>query len=163
LVSRGLELTLAPVSVSTLIAETAAAAQPDAARARCPLGVEVETDVSGRYDRRRLSQLIHHLLDNAFKFGAGRPVQLKAHAEGQTLAIVVVDHGTGVTASAEERMFERYQRAVPAANYGGFGLGLWAARRIAKAHGGRIEHSATEGGGATFRVSLPLNCQAHEN
>jgi signal transduction histidine kinase len=60
----------------------------------------------------------------------------------------------GVAPSAGRRVFGRFQRDAPAKNYGGFGLGRWAARRVAEAHGG-VELSPTEGGGATFRVSLP--------
>jgi signal transduction histidine kinase len=148
-------LALAPVDASALVAEAVDAARDAAARARCPLGVAIASGVRGRYDAQRLRQMIGCLLDNAFKFGAGRPVEVLAEQAGGRLVIAVVDHGAGVSPSAERRVFERFQRDAPAKNYGGFGLGLWVARRIAEAHGGGVELSPTEGGGATFRASLP--------
>jgi signal transduction histidine kinase len=53
------------------------------------------------------------------------------------------------------RIFERFERAVPARNYGGLGLGLYIARRIVEAHGGQIAVASESGQGATFTVLLP--------
>jgi hypothetical protein len=54
------------------------------------------------------------------------------------------------------RIFSRFERAVPARNYAGLGLGLYIAREIALAHGGGIGVARTPGQGATFLVELPL-------
>ena len=52
-------------------------------------------------------------------------------------------------------MFERFERAVPIANFGGLGLGLYVARQIVEAHGGEIAVESVPGAGATFTVELP--------
>jgi len=106
-----------------------------------------------------LRQALQNLLDNAIEHGPeGSEIQV-AVARGDGAAIAeVVDHGPGVPAEHRERIFERFYRVDPARSRtrGGAGLGLAIARWIAQAHGGRIELSDTAGGGATFRVRLPL-------
>jgi signal transduction histidine kinase len=52
------------------------------------------------------------------------------------------------------RIFEKFERAVPVASHGGLGLGLYIARQIVEAHGGRIE-VVSSAEGATLRVTLP--------
>ena len=71
--------------------------------------------------------------------------------------ITVVDHGMGIAAQDRVRIFEKFERAVPARQFGGLGLGLWITRQIVEAHGGRIAVGDTPGGGATFTVELPLS------
>jgi signal transduction histidine kinase len=126
-----------------------------AARLGCALTLETRAPVVGRYDRTRLSQLLCHLLDNAFKFGAGKPVEVTVEREADSGVIRIVDHGTGIAAEDEERVFGRFERAAPVRNYGGFGLGLWMAREIVSAHSGSIALTRTEGGGTTAVVTLP--------
>jgi two-component system sensor histidine kinase MprB len=53
-------------------------------------------------------------------------------------------------------VFERFERAAAARNYGGMGLGLYLAREIAIAHGGTIRARNREGGGAALEVRLPI-------
>ncbi|MBX3497024.1 MAG: sensor histidine kinase N-terminal domain-containing protein [Parvibaculum sp.] len=66
----------------------------------------------------------------------------------------VVDEGPGVTPGDERRIFERFVRLQPHA-YGGAGLGLSIAARIAEVHGGRIEVAREPGRGASFSLILP--------
>ena len=70
----------------------------------------------------------------------------------------VVDHGPGIPAAQAGRIFERFYRADPgrSGDQGGSGLGLSIAAAVVHAHGGRIGVDRTPGGGATFRISLPL-------
>jgi signal transduction histidine kinase len=67
----------------------------------------------------------------------------------------VKDHGIGVPEEAQERIFERLERAVPVRHYGGFGLGLWIVRHIVTAHGGRVGLTSAPGRGSEFTVDLP--------
>jgi signal transduction histidine kinase len=67
----------------------------------------------------------------------------------------VRDHGIGVAAQDRERIFERFERAVSERSFGGLGLGLWIAREIVEAHGGRIRAESPVGGGAEFVFELP--------
>jgi len=67
----------------------------------------------------------------------------------------VTDHGPGIAPEDTARIFERFERAVSNAHYGGLGLGLYVAREIAEAHGGSIAVFSRPGEGSTFVVRLP--------
>jgi two-component system sensor histidine kinase KdpD len=82
-------------------------------------------------------------------------VDLAARREGGTVVVEVADRGPGIPAGEEERIFERFHRG---AHEGvrGTGLGLPIARAIAQVHGGRLSAANRPGGGALFRLVLPL-------
>ena len=70
--------------------------------------------------------------------------------------LAVVDRGVGVPAEALPRLFERFYRADEAGVASGLGLGLYIARLLVEAHGGRICAESTVGRGSVFTVALPL-------
>jgi signal transduction histidine kinase len=156
LVSGRLELTPEAVDLSALVGAVVEEAREKAARMGCTLTLSADAPVVGVYDRARLHQLVEGLLDNALKFGMGKPVELSVVKNAGSASIRIVDHGGGVAPDDEERIFGRFERAAPTRNYGGFGLGLWVARHIAEAHAGNIHLARTEGGGSTFTVVLPM-------
>jgi signal transduction histidine kinase len=127
----------------------------DAQRAGCALETEVPGAVVGRWDRTRLEQLLHHLLANALKYGAGQPVQVRLAASAVQAVLTVRDSGAGIDREAQEQIFERFTRANSNRNYGGLGVGLYVARQIAEGLGGHIEVTSEPGHGATFTVTLP--------
>jgi signal transduction histidine kinase len=63
----------------------------------------------------------------------------------------------GIPLEDQERIFERFERAVSERHFGGFGVGLWVARQAVEAHGGAIRLSSREGFGAEFTLELPLD------
>jgi hypothetical protein len=65
------------------------------------------------------------------------------------------DHGIGLAPEDQERIFQRFERAVSARHYGGFGLGLWITRQVVEAMGGSIRVDSQLGHGSTFTVELP--------
>jgi len=69
----------------------------------------------------------------------------------------VRDHGIGLAPEDQERVFERFERAVPLTRYRGLGVGLYVAREIVRAHGGSIRVESALGQGATFTIELPPN------
>jgi predicted ATPase/signal transduction histidine kinase len=112
--------------------------------------------VVGRWDRSALDQVVTNIVSNALKFGAGKPIDLRVEAVDGTARLVVADRGIGIPSDRLPHIFERFERAVSARQYGGLGLGLYIARAIIEALGGSIE--ARSGGpqeGATFTVQLP--------
>ena len=157
LVSGRLELAREQVDLSTVVGTVVEETREKAARMGCTLTLAPGSPVMGRYDGARLRQLVEGLLDNALKFGMGRPVEVSVEKDAGRASIHVVDHGGGVALDDAERVFSRFERAASTRNYGGFGLGLWMARHIAEAHGGTVHLTRTEGGGATFTVLLPLD------
>ena len=102
-------------------------------------------------------QVFVNLLENAVKYTpAASPVTVRARALEQELEIVVADRGPGILPGEEERIFEKFHRGAHAGG-GGVGLGLPICRGIVQAHGGTIGAANREGGGAEFRIRLPLN------
>ncbi len=113
--------------------------------------------VEGRWDRSRLEQVVTNLVGNALKYGRGQPVELEVSL-GEGLAYLKVrDQGIGIAPEQQVRLFQRFQRGVSVRHYGGFGLGLWIARQVVEAHGGRISLESALDVGTTFTVELPLS------
>jgi two-component system sensor histidine kinase KdpD len=103
-----------------------------------------------------VQQLFVNLLENAAKYTSpGTEISIRALREGGTLVVEVGDRGPGIPPGEEERIFERFHRAA-GPGVRGVGLGLPIARAIAQAHGGRLTASNRPGGGALFRLTLPI-------
>jgi signal transduction histidine kinase len=117
--------------------------------------VQAEGPIVGRWDPIRIEQVIANLLLNAAKFGRGRPIRLSVEADLSTARVSVEDQGTGIAPDDQERVFEQFERAVAAGSAFGLGLGLYIARQIVHAHGGRISVRSVPGSGSTFTVELP--------
>ena len=128
-------------------------------------GRPVETTIAGdvpllSIDPVLVEQLFLNLLENAAKYTPpGSPIGIRAWREGGTLLVEVSDRGPGLPAGAEERVFERFFRGAHA-TVRGVGLGLPISRAIAQAHGGRLAGANRPGGGAVFRLTLPLPANA---
>jgi signal transduction histidine kinase/ActR/RegA family two-component response regulator len=127
-------------------------------------GVDVRLDPGpGRpyvaADPHRLEQVFVNLLGNAVKFTpAGGRVTVKITASDRSVNVRVIDTGRGIDPAFLPHIFERFRQAeeTTARRAGGLGLGLFIARRLVDAHGGRIRaESDGEGRGSTFIVSLP--------
>jgi len=103
-----------------------------------------------------IEQVLVNLLDNALKYTpAGSPIEIIATATDQNVTVEVADHGPGLPPGEEDRIFEKFYRAQPAAGRGA-GLGLAICRGILRAHGGRIWAQNLPGGGVAFLFTLPL-------
>jgi two-component system sensor histidine kinase KdpD len=104
-----------------------------------------------------LEQVVVHLLENAAKYTpAESPIEIRLGTRGEEALIEVADRGPGLPQGEERRVFERFYRAADSHRSRGTGLGLTISEAIVRAHQGKIEAVNREGGGALFRVSLPL-------
>ncbi|HKA67301.1 MAG TPA: HAMP domain-containing sensor histidine kinase [Solirubrobacterales bacterium] len=110
-------------------------------------------------DDLRLRQVVGNLVRNAIiHTPPDTPIEVQlATSDGHAL-LSVVDHGPGLPKGEEKRVFEPFHRADPgrSRDRGGSGLGLSIVAAVVSAHGGMVEALPTEGGGATFRLELPL-------
>ena len=103
-----------------------------------------------------LEQLLVNLLENALRHTpAGTPVEIGARERGSVLELEVADRGPGLPKGEEARMLEKFARGTTGGAPGA-GLGLAICRGIAEVHGGRLVAEPREGGGARFRIELPL-------
>ena len=106
-----------------------------------------------------IEQVFINLLENAVKYTApGSPITVSAWPEDGAVMVEVADRGPGVPAGLEEEIFHKFYRVRGAEMEGssGAGLGLTICRGIILAHGGRTWVQPREGGGASFRFTLPL-------
>ncbi|WP_224240366.1 sensor histidine kinase [Hyalangium gracile] len=144
------------VDLGELVAEVVDRHAAEAQGARCEVRLEARPGLYGQWDRLRVDQAVSSLLSNALKFGSGQPVEVRVTGAGGVARVEVGDRGIGIPPEQLERIFERFERAVSSRSYGGLGLGLYLARRVAEAHGGHVWAQARPGGGAAFTLELPL-------
>jgi signal transduction histidine kinase len=112
-----------------------------------------------RGDPQALTQAVLNLLSNAMKYSGGaRHIEMRTGTRGHEAFVDVVDHGIGIPARDQLRIFERFHRVQSAETAGiaGTGLGLALALHAVEAHRGRITVSSDVGRGSTFSVSIPL-------
>nr|WP_290666160.1 ATP-binding protein [Ardenticatena sp.] len=111
-------------------------------------------------DSGRLRQVLHNLLSNAVKYAPeGTTVRLRLHTDTERGEVIfcISDEGPGIPLDEQGRIFQRFHRAKgEASRTEGAGLGLYMARAIVEAHGGRIWVESEPGKGATFCVALPI-------
>jgi PAS domain S-box-containing protein len=143
------------LDLAELVREVAGHIRPEAERAGCVLRVRVPGPVVSRWDRLRLEQVLSNLLSNALKYGAGHPVEVALSTSGDRVHLRVRDEGIGIEPEVQERIFERFERAVSDRHYGGLGMGLWITREIVTAMGGTIHVESAPRRGAVFTVELP--------
>ena len=144
------------VDLSRVARELVEELAAELARAQCTVTVRAPAPVEGQWDRTRLDQVVHNLLSNAMKYGAGHPVTITVDQSSPgTARLVVEDQGIGIDPERLRHVFGRFERAVPASNYGGLGLGLYIVREIVNALGGTVSVKSATGAGSTFTVELP--------
>jgi len=154
---QGRALEVAPVDVGALADEAVDAARAvDPSR---PLGLHVEGSVEVAGDPGRLRQILDNLLANVRAHTPpGTAAAVDVRVVDGAAVLTVADEGPGLSEEEQARVFERFYRADPSRtrDAGGAGLGLAIVAAIAQAHGGRAEATTAPGGGAAFRITLPL-------
>lgn len=114
-------------------------------------------DLEVQLDPQRITQAMVQLAQNAVQHTtAGQTVRIGSRADAGRVELYVADSGPGVQPQDAEVIFERFRRGTArrGARGSGAGLGLSIVRAIAEAHGGRVRLHDTEGGGATFVLTL---------
>ena len=138
-----------------------ARAMPAATAAGQAVEQELELPAVVLAEENKIRQVITNLIGNAMRFTPpGSPLELVVHVDpNRDLGVLeIVDHGEGIPPQIRDKIFQRFWRADTsrARSTGGSGLGLAIVSGIIAAHKGSVEVLETEGGGATFRIELPL-------
>ncbi len=112
-------------------------------------------------EENKIRQLVTNLLGNALRFtDSGSPIEIGVSVDPvrQVAMLDIIDHGEGIPPQIRDKIFQRFWRADTSRTRetGGSGLGLAIVSGIIIAHKGSVDVFETEGGGATFRVELPL-------
>jgi PAS domain S-box-containing protein len=154
-----LGLTLTSTDVGEVARESLAHVD-DAARNGYRFSVEIEPGaLYVRADREKLAQIFDSLVDNAVKFSPqGGAIRIAARRLSDTAEISISDEGAGITRADKERIFAKFYRTEGVVQSGvpGTGLGLFLARGLVAAMGGRIWVDSQEGRGSSFTFELPL-------
>jgi signal transduction histidine kinase len=152
--SGGLALELAPTSIEGIVESVVDTASPTIAKR----SINIESAV-GRLpevvcDSARVMRVLTNLVDNAIKFTeSGGTITIRAEARPGEVQLSVNDTGSGITPEALPHVFDRYFTTRPGS--GGTGLGLYMAKAVVEAHGGRIWVTSELGHGSTFSLTLP--------
>ncbi len=112
-------------------------------------------------EENKLRQVVTNLMGNAMRFTPpGSPIELGVRVDAlrRVAMLDIIDHGEGVPPQIRQKIFQRFWRADSSRTRetGGSGLGLAIVSAIIAQHKGSVEVLDTPGGGATFRVTLPL-------
>jgi signal transduction histidine kinase len=134
-----------------------------AARAKSE-GVAVVKDLAPELppvsvDSQRIGQVLSNLVDNALRYSSeGDTITVRARETADAVRVDVVDQGPGLSPEELALVFERFYRGDRARSRatGGVGLGLAIVRQLVEAHGGKVWAESTEGQGATFSFTLPV-------
>lgn len=153
----GIYVTPAPIDIGVVVREEVAelrAAYPDQ-----PVVLELEGDLRGLCDAKRLRQVLDNLLRNAATYGTKNgPIKVVVKGDLTTISLEVWNEARVTDQQSLEHVFEPLTRGVPTApdRAGGssLGLGLYIARQITEAHGGHI-NPRSEGTWTVFSVLLP--------
>ncbi|MDY7226042.1 sensor histidine kinase [Hyalangium rubrum] len=149
-----LDLETETFDLAMLASEVVAKLSPQLAEARCEVSVQAPEPVIGSWDRHRLEQVLTNLLTNAARYGAGAPVEVSVRRRGHQVELRVRDRGRGIAPADQERIFQKFERAVNGSEVSGLGLGLFIVRELVEMHGGTVHVESTLGQGATFTVVL---------
>ena len=138
--------------------DEACAGQPD-----CAPALQVEGDVQGHWDPRRLGQLLQNLIGNALQHGARRG-KVTLHLSGDSEAVTLRVHNLGmpIAEDALGTLFDPLVRSpsedlTQPGTSTSLGLGLFIIKEVVDAHQGSIDVTSTEAEGTTFTVVLPKN------
>lgn len=115
-----------------------------------------EADVKGKCSHKQIRRVIENLANNAVKYGApDTPITLTLQQTDTTIILTVHNEGDPIPAEAQSILFQQFRRTASAEDKSGWGLGLFLAKNIVKAHQGTIEIFSQKNEGTSFIITLP--------
>ncbi|MBV8080245.1 MAG: PAS domain S-box protein, partial [Actinobacteria bacterium] len=151
-----LKVELEPTDIGALVASALQAREGGASNGHSFVvdlgdgdGLEVQADPE------KLRQVVDELVENAVKYSPdGGVVRVEAHRRPDAVEVSVVDEGIGIPQAHRDRIFEKFYKVGDTVT--GTGLGLFIARGLVSAMGGRIRVESNEGRGSRFTFELPV-------
>lgn len=154
-----LSLKLQPMSLQAQLEMVRENFEPVAAGKSITLAFDVMPLPVTMADPDRVRQILANLLSNAIRHTPeGGSIRIAAATTGERMEVTVTDSGPGLASEDLPHIFDRFYRADKSRTRatGGAGLGLPIALSLARLHGGDIAAGNSEGGGARFRLTLPV-------
>lgn len=151
----GIKIRPETVALDEMVRTTLRRLQPLARSRNVSLEAELPDDLPpARADASRVEQVLTNLVENALKHGAGGHVKVQVQPLERELRVRVIDQGPGVSPEDRRRIFGLFERGAETRARGS-GLGLFIAKAIVDAHGGRIGVESGPQGGACFYFTVP--------
>jgi signal transduction histidine kinase len=159
-----LQVQLVPTDLRDVVTDVVSSVQQDVVNGRRFVIDVPEEPLAASADRDKVRQILTNLVDNAVKFSPhGGTVTVAARRTPDAVQVRVADEGSGVPSGEQEHIFRKFYRADAAGpNAGGTGLGLFIARGLATAMGGRLWVDPEAAGGASFVFELPTGAGVGE-
>ncbi|MEJ7560006.1 MAG: ATP-binding protein [Pedobacter sp.] len=117
-------------------------------------------------DRDKIGQVLTNLISNAIKYSEENgTVIIQCKNEQHKVRVSITDHGIGINALDQERLFERFYRVNndKSSQVGGFGIGLYLVSEILRYHNSTVKVTSEKGKGSTFYFDLELSSNPEEN
>ncbi len=141
-------------SIEEVVRDAADQIDPEGNRLRFSIAADLPLV---RADAVQLERAFANLLENAMRYGGGRPVSVRARTRDERVIVRIVDQGPGISRHDQERIFAPFYRAETAARTAsGSGLGLAIAKGFVEANEGRIRVDSIPGQGAAFVIEFPV-------
>lgn len=114
-------------------------------------------DIAVTADRYYILLTLINLIENAVKYATVPNISVTAYTDGNDCCVAVTDNGIGINEEYHKKIFNRFFRVTEGElhNAKGFGLGLSFVKKVADAHGGKIEVQSEPGKGSTFTLKIP--------
>jgi signal transduction histidine kinase len=152
-----------PMELGALLRDNLGRSEERAREAEMPLVLELDETLEGArvlVEPSGAEQVLFNLVDNACKYARGAEdtrIHVRAERRGSRIAIVVADHGPGISPTDARNLFEPFSKSSERAaeSAPGVGLGLALSRRLARAMGAELRYEGQPGKGAAFAFLLP--------
>jgi signal transduction histidine kinase len=152
------ELRISPVDVGAVARDCLNMVEPLAAEKSLELHFDAPAaTIKVVSDERKVRQILTNLLSNAVKFTEQGSITVAARLEDDMVLIEVRDTGIGISPEHLDRIFDPFWQVESSATrrFGGTGLGLGVARKLARLLEGRLDVRSTVGAGSVFTLALP--------